>query len=78
METVQLKTATLDGKKIGYCTETEFTVQIGKGKGSYRVKYSFRGQFGRAVLHYNGLNVHSGYKKRLVMNDKVLARQLTY
>lgn len=59
-------------------------VEIGKGKGSYEVKYSFcRHEENRALVHYNSLNTHSGHKKRLVLLSKgvhprtVLARVLT-
>jgi len=31
----------------------------------------------QAMLYYSGLNVHSGYKKRLVRDGKVIARCLT-
>ena len=77
MKPEQLKIAKLDGKEIAYYSETLFLIQVGKGKGPYRTKQSFKGNLGQALMHYNGLNVHSGYKKRLLMNDKVLARELT-
>lgn len=43
-----------------------WTVEIGKGsKGSYTAKYSFT-IYSAALNHYHGLNIHNGYKKRLV------------
>lgn len=67
--------ADLDGKKIGYSSETMFYVEVGKGaKGSYKPRYSFKGQLGRAVSHFNAINIGRGYKKRLRMEEKTLAR----
>ena len=57
----------LNGKKVAYSEDTEFLVQLGKGKGSYKTRYSFKGKLAQAVLYYNGLNVGYGYKKRLLM-----------
>ena len=57
----------LDGKKVAYSEDTDFLVQIGKGKGSYKTRWSFKGNLAQAVMYYNGLNVGYGYKKRLLM-----------
>ena len=66
----------LDGKQIAYCNATQFYIQIGKGnKGSYKTKYKLVGSLAQAVYWYNGVNVGNGYKKRLVMCDKVLTRK---
>lgn len=63
-----LKTATLNGKHIGYSADTDFLVQIGKGrKGAYRTVATFTGNLAGAVIHYQGLNITNGYKKRLYM-----------
>jgi hypothetical protein len=75
-----MKTATLDGKRIAYTDDTEFLVQVGRGKSGYATRYSFRGNLARAVMHYNAINIGRGYKKRLVMPNAirpVLARQLS-
>lgn len=64
---MELKTDYLDNKAIAYCSETVFLVQIGKGKSSYKTKWSFRGNLSQAVKWYNGLNIGYGYKKRLYM-----------
>jgi len=67
-----MKTATLDGKRIAYNEDTEFLVQVGRyAKGKYETKYSFRGELARAVLHYRGINIGDGYKKRLVMPNAI-------
>lgn len=64
----------LDGRKVAYCEETMFYVEIGRYKSSYRVRYSFKGNLGQAVRMYNGINIGNGYKKRLSMNDITLSR----
>lgn len=61
-----------DSKKqklgVSYNTDTEFLVQVGKGKkGSYRTKYTVVGQLGKAVALYSGINLAPGYKKRLLV-----------
>ena len=74
---VRLITSELNGKLVAYCSETVFSVQVGKGKkGSYKTRYAFKGNLGQAVIHYNGVNVGNGYKKRLMMSSKVLHRIL--
>ena len=64
----------LNGEHIAYHDQTEFLVQVGKGKSAYKTKYRFAGKLSMAVLHYNGINIGNGYKKRLLMNDKTLAK----
>jgi len=81
--TVQLLENELDGKKIAYSSETVFLVQVGRwAKGSYKTRASFKGSLGRAVMHYNMINIGNGYKKRLVMIGgkprEVLARRTSY
>jgi hypothetical protein len=44
---------------------TVYEVQTGKGKGKYATRYTFDTLPG-AQIHYGALNIHSGYKKRLV------------
>jgi hypothetical protein len=75
-----MRTATLDGKRIAYTDDTEFLVQIGRGKSGYATKYSFKGNLAQAVTYYNAVNIGRGYKKRLVMPNAirpVLARELS-
>lgn len=75
-----IKQATLDGKNIAYAESTEFLVQVGKGKSSYRTRYSFKGDLAQAVFHFNAINIGNGYKKRLVapaFNKPLLARQFS-
>jgi hypothetical protein len=68
----------LDGKEIRYHSETVFYVQVGRGpKGSYKPRYSCVGNLGQMVFWYNCINIGRGYKKRLLMGDKVLARQFS-
>lgn len=70
----------LNGKKIVYHDGTEFLIQVGKGKGAYKQTLKVIGNLSIAVMHYNLINVHSGYKKRLIapgMNKPILARTIT-
>ena len=74
------KTVEIDGRKVSYTDGTKFEVQIGKNDSSYKTLASYNGSPQRAMIHFNGLNVHSGYKKRLYsadMNIPVLARVIT-
>ena len=75
-----MKTATLDGKRIAYTDETEFLVQVGKGRSKYETRYSFMGKLHLAVTYYNAINIGRGYKKRLIMPNAmrpVLAREFS-
>lgn len=66
----------LNGKKIAYSSETMFYVQIGKrAKGAYKNEYVIKGNLYRAANYYNSINIGLGFKKRLVMAGKVLAKQ---
>ena len=77
---IKTMTATLDGKQIAYSSLTEFLVQVGKGKGSYKTRYKFTGNLEQAVFYYRSLNIGNGYKKRLFVpafNKLVLAKYLS-
>ena len=72
-----LFTSELDGKKIAYTNETLFEIQLSKNKGKYYSVLSYKGTFGRAITHYNGINVKAPWNKRLVswnMNKPIIAR----
>lgn len=75
------KTATINGKRICYTSNTVFLVQVSKSKNrksGYENKYSFVGDLERACVHYQGINVGLGYKKRLIFcgsQKPVLLRQ---
>ena len=81
MNNPAIKAVTLDGKYVGYTSETEFLVQTGKGKDSYKTQYSFKGRLELALFYYRSINIGNGYKKRLLMpscsKNPVLARQLS-
>lgn len=77
---MEIKTVTIDGRKLAYTSETIFLVQLGKNRGAYRTKYTFKGDPFEAAKYYRALNVGRGYKKRLVMphaKNPVLAKQIT-
>ena len=71
----------LDGNKIAYTNETEFLIQVGKGKGSYKTTMRFVGKLISAVMYYRAINVGNGHKKRLLMpscsKKPVLARHFS-
>lgn len=55
-------------------------IQTGKGKGSYKTRYKFTEpglHSSRAHLYYRSINTHSGYKKRLLRDGKVVARYIS-
>ena len=64
---MEIKTAELDGKRIAYTDETKFHVQVGKGRGAYKPRYTFTGNLAQAVFYYRCINIGRGYKKRLVL-----------
>lgn len=66
---MQIKTAIIDGKRIAIAPHNVFEVQISKGKGAYRTVFASTGDIAPAAIHYSGLNVHSGYNKRLICQD---------
>lgn len=55
---------------------TTCLVQVGKGKGSYKTRYSFDNE-NRARMWYKCINIGNGYKKRLIINGKVVERVLS-
>ena len=76
---IELRFATLDGRRIAYHSETEFLIEIGKGRGAYHVKKRFIGNLAQALAWYKGFNMAAPYKKRLrapSMNRPVLARYI--
>ena len=77
---MEIKIITIDDRKVAYTSETLFLVQLGKNRGSYRTKWTFKGDPFEAAKYYRALNVGLGYKKRLLMpNAKrpVLAKHTT-
>ena len=74
---MRIITQELDGKKIAYSEVTEFLVQVGHGKRSYKTRYRFVGNLAQAVAYYNAINIGNGFKKRLIdpsFNKPLLAR----
>jgi hypothetical protein len=71
------RTVELNGKMVAYTDDTEFLVQVGYKKGSYKTHYTFKGNIHQAVMYYRCINVGRGYKKRLLapsFNKPLLAR----
>ena len=78
MEQIEIKVGEMDGKRIAYSSETEFYVQVGRYKSSFKTKYTIKGSLGRALFYFTCLNIGNGYKKRLLMNDEVLKAAYSY
>lgn len=72
---------TIDNKRIACPRDSDILIQVGKGKGSYKTRYTFKAyEIGKAILYYKGINVGNGYKKRLIMpslNKPVLGRVIS-
>ena len=72
---------TFNGKKISFHKTSTIQIQIGRGKGIYKIRHTFEAKdFGRAVMTYNGINIGNGFKKRLVswgLNKPLLARSIS-
>jgi hypothetical protein len=70
-----------DGNKVAYTDCTEFLIQVGKGKGSYKTTMKFTGKLISAVTYYRAINLGNGHKKRLLMpscsKKPVLARHFS-
>jgi len=52
-----------------------YLVQDGFGKGSYRTRWEFTDE-NLAIKYFNSINVHSGFKKRLVRQSLIDGREL--
>lgn len=60
----------LNGKSIIFHKKNVILIQVGKGKQTYKTRYSFTAnEFSNCVMLYNGINIGNGYKKRLVCNE---------
>lgn len=57
---------------------TNFYVEISKGNGKYKTKYSFHGNYNQAVLYYNGINIGLPYNKRLRTDTHIIANMKGY
>ena len=72
------KTFILDEIEYQYNEFTVFEIQVGKGpKGSYKPRYTITGNWSQAWMYYRGINIGHGYKKRLQMDKKLLAKQIS-
>lgn len=71
------KTVDLYEQQISWDENTVFQIQVGKGKGSYKTKYTLVGKFLPAVMYYRCINIGNGFKKRFVVDGKVIVRQFS-
>jgi hypothetical protein len=70
--------------RIDFTNTSVFTIQVGKGsKGKYKTKYRLTRDndisfppIHSALMWYRGINIGNGYKKRLLVDGKCVAREL--
>lgn len=67
-------TIKFNGRDIEYSDNTTFQVQVGRNKSAYKTRYSFVGDIRKAAFYYQCINIGRGYKKRLLIDNKVLVR----
>jgi|LakMenEpi03Aug12_release.lakeMendotaPanAssembly.Ray.scaffolds.fasta_scaffold698846_2 hypothetical protein len=67
---------TINNKKFIINDQTHFAIQMGKGKSAYKDRYVFVGvgELEKALFYYRCINIGYGYKKRLVIDKKVVSR----
>jgi len=67
---------TINNKTFQCNEETHFCMQMGKGKSAYKDRYVFVGvgELEKALFYYRCINIGYGYKKRLVIDKKVVSR----
>lgn len=56
-------------------TEDTYTVEVGKDRGAYKVRWRFSNRT-QAEFYYRCLNTFGAHKKRLRRNGHTLARQI--
>lgn len=68
----------IDDKQYEVSDNSIISIQTGKGKSAYKTiaECGIR-RLGFVFTHYEGLNVHSGYKKRLILDGKIVHRVLS-
>ncbi len=65
---------TINNKTFICNNETHFCIQVGKGKSAYKDRYVFVGDLNKALFYYRCINIGYGYKKRLMIDKKVVSR----
>ena len=74
-ENMSLKHFTFKNKKFYYGDSTEYKIQCGKDlKSSYKTKYTIVGDLSQAIFFFDTLTLDSVYKKRLLIDKKILFR----
>lgn len=81
---VKLMTAEVNGARIAFSSETVFLVQVSRStnrKSSFKTVAKFKGaEFGKMATYFQGISIHSGHRKRIVMvgsskNNGVIIKQ---
>ncbi len=72
------KTMWIDGKPYRFTDESILIIETAKGRGKYSVRYSFTGkENGQAMMHFDMINIGNGYKKRILLDGKVIRREMS-
>jgi len=53
-----------------------YTVEVGRYRNSYKIRWRFEKE-NQAILMYRAVNIGYGYKKRLRLNGKTIARYIS-
>lgn len=70
---MSVKHFTIKNKKFYYTDMSEYRIQIGKGsKSSYKTKKIIKGNLQEAIAAFDLLNISKGYKKRMMIDGKVV------
>jgi len=65
---------TINNKTFTCNDDTHFVIQMGKGKSAYKDRYVFVGDLEKALFYYRCINIGYGFKKRLLIDKKVVSR----
>ena len=65
-------------KQIPFEPNTVFLVQTGKCRCQYETVRNVMGNPALAFLHYNGINLGPGFKKRVISEGSVIVRAVAY
>lgn len=68
MNSIKFLEFKLNGKMVICDNNADVLIQVGKGKGSYKTRWTFKAyEINLALISYKGINIGNGYKKRLVI-----------
>lgn len=69
-----MNTIRIGNRTFPVSAESVFQVQVGRNRSAYKNRYTFSGDFNKAAFYYSCINIGNGYKKRFLLDGKVVAR----